>query len=116
MKVVESLSEIAAELLNSIFWKLLVLLDQLKQVTSGTVFKNNPQMVSRFVPVKKLQDVSIFQVVEDTNFIQDFLSSVLLYRLYSNIVYCLLLATLQTLKERHLTLYTTEYFPRPTSS
>jgi len=41
----------------------------LKKITTGAVFKNNPKVVARFVPIKKLQDVSIFEVVEDAHFV-----------------------------------------------
>ena len=75
---------------------MLILLDQLEQVSSGTVFKNDPQVVARFVPVKEFQNVSVLKVVKDTNFVQHLLASVFLDRLDRYVVDRLLLATLKS--------------------
>lgn len=46
---------------------LFLLLDQLKQVTARAVFEDDPEMVSRLIPVEELQDMSVLQVVKDTH-------------------------------------------------
>lgn len=76
----------------------LILLNKLQKVTSSTIFENNPQMVSGFIPVVELEDVVVVQIVENTDLkkldagdygggylIEDFLSSRLLQTLDSNI-------------------------------
>ena len=46
---------------------LFVLLNHLIQIPSSAVLKNNPQMVSSFIPVEEFQDVSVLEVVKDTH-------------------------------------------------
>jgi len=46
---------------------LLLLFDELKQISSGTVLKNDPQMIPGLIPVKELQYVPVLKVVEDAD-------------------------------------------------
>ena len=52
------------ELLDGCFIKLFVLLDHLVEVTSSTVLEDDPEMVPCFVPIVKLENMSVFQVME----------------------------------------------------
>jgi hypothetical protein len=51
MEIIQTLSEISSEFLNSFFWEFLVLLDELEKVTSSAVLENDPEMVPCFIPV-----------------------------------------------------------------
>ena len=46
---------------------LLFLFNELKEVSSGAVLKDDPEMVPRLVPVEEAEDVSVLQVVKDTH-------------------------------------------------
>lgn len=70
MQVVQPLSEVSAELLYGAFRQLFVLLDELEQVTTGAVLKNDPQMIPSLVPIVELENVPIFEVVEDSNLVR----------------------------------------------
>jgi len=78
VQIVKSLSKVTTELFDSVFRQLLVLFNQLKQISTSTVLKNNPKMVSGLVPVEELKDVPVFEVVENPDFVQYFLSPILL--------------------------------------
>ena len=111
MQVVQALSEVSPKFLYSRLWKFLVLLNQLEQISASAVLENNPQMIPSFVPVVKLQNVAILQVVKDSNLehkqsclrqstnhntylVEDLASPEFLYRLYCHVFYALLLAAL----------------------
>ena len=79
MQIVQSLRQISSKLFHSIFGQLFVLFNQLEQIATGTIFKNDPEMVPRFIPVKKLEYVSVFKIVEDSDFVQNLFASVFLY-------------------------------------
>jgi hypothetical protein len=59
VKVVQTLREISAELLDRVFRQLLVQLYDLKQVATCTVFENNPKVVACLVPVEKFQNMPV---------------------------------------------------------
>ena len=59
MQVIKPLSKISSEFLNSCLWKLLVLLDNLEQVTTRTIFKDDPEVIPRFIPIVELENVAI---------------------------------------------------------
>ena len=59
MQVVKPLSKISTEFLNRSFWKLLVLFDNLEQITTSTILKDDPEVISRFVPIVELENVAI---------------------------------------------------------
>ena len=67
MQVVQTLCKISTKLLNRVFRQYLVLLNQLEQITTSTILKNDPQMVPGLIPVVELEDVPVFQVVENTD-------------------------------------------------
>ena len=64
VQVVQALSEVSTEFLNRLLGQLFVLLDQLEQVSTSAVLENDPQMVPCLVPVVKLENVAILQIVE----------------------------------------------------
>lgn len=43
------------------------MLDELEEVTTSAVLKNDPQMIPRLVPVEEFQYMSVLQVVEYSN-------------------------------------------------
>ena len=53
MQIVKTLSKITAEFLDTVFWQLLILFDQLVEITTRTVFKDNPQVIPGFIPVEE---------------------------------------------------------------
>ena len=59
MQVVKPLSKISSEFLNRQLWKLLVLFNNLEQITTGTIFKDDPEVIPCFVPIVELEDVAI---------------------------------------------------------
>jgi hypothetical protein len=63
------LSQISAKLFNRIFWQLFVLFDELEKIAASTIFKNDPEVVSGFIPVKESKDMPVFKVVKNTDFI-----------------------------------------------
>lgn len=101
---------------------LLVLLNHLKQVSPGTVLEDNPEVVPGLVPIEELENVPVFQIVENSHLVEHFLSAVLFDGLHCHVLDSFLFAALQTKHKTHdclrmrLTLYTTEYLPLPTSS
>ena len=94
MQIVQSLRQVTTKLFNRLLRKFFVLLDQLVQIAAGAVLKDDPEMVSRLIPVVKFEDVSVLETVEDAHLVQHFLASVFLDRLDSDIVDRLFLATL----------------------
>jgi len=72
MQIVQALSQVSTELLNSWFWQLFVLFDQLQKITASAILKDDPQVVPRLIPVVKLEDVSILEIVEDSYLNQKF--------------------------------------------
>lgn len=78
MEIIQTLSEISSKFLNSFFWELLVLLDELEKVTSSTVLENDPEMVPCFIPVIEFQDMPIFKGVEHANFVKNLFPTILL--------------------------------------
>jgi len=94
VEVVEALSKIASELLQGGLGQLFVLLDQLQQITACAVLENDPQVVPRLVPVVKLEDVAIFQIMEDSHLVEDFATAEFLDRFYCHILDSLLLSSL----------------------
>jgi hypothetical protein len=76
VQIVKSLAQITPKFLNRVFGQDFVLLDELKKVTSCAVFKNNPKVIARFIPVEKFKNVAILKVVENSHFIQYLLASV----------------------------------------
>ena len=67
VQVVETLGQVSTKLLDRLLGQLFVLFNQLKQVATGTVLKNDPKMVSGLIPIVELENVSVLQVVEDSN-------------------------------------------------
>ena len=61
------MGQVPTKLLDRLLGQLFVLFNQLKQVATGTVLKNDPKMVSGLVPIVELENVSVLQVVEDSN-------------------------------------------------
>ena len=59
MEVVKTLCEITSKLLHGLFRELLVLLDQLQQISASTVLKDDPQMVACLIPIVELENVPI---------------------------------------------------------
>ena len=59
MQVVKSLGQVTSKLLDGWLRQLLVLLDQLEQVTASTVLKDDPQVVPGLVPIVEFEDVPI---------------------------------------------------------
>lgn len=94
MEVIQTLCQISAELLDCFFWEFFVLFDQLVEVTAGAVFEYDPKMVACLIPIVELKDVSIFQAVEDANFIQHLFAPILFDGLDSDVVYRLFLSAL----------------------
>jgi len=45
------------------------LFNELKEVSTGAIFENDPQVVPRLVPVKEFQYMPILQVVKDANLV-----------------------------------------------
>jgi hypothetical protein len=77
VQIVQSLRQISAKFLDGFFRQLSVLLDELEEITSSTVLKNDPKMISGFVPVIELQDMPILETMEDPDFIEYLFSSIL---------------------------------------
>lgn len=42
-------------------------LNQLEQITAGAIFKDDPKMVTCLIPIKELEYMPIFEVVEYAN-------------------------------------------------
>jgi hypothetical protein len=93
MKVVKALSKISSKLLDGLLRKLLVLLNQLEEISSGAVLENNPEMVASFVPIIKLEDVSVLKTVENPDFVENLFPAVLLDALDCHVIDGLLLST-----------------------
>lgn len=94
MQIIQALAEISSKFLNSILWKLFILLNQLIEIATSTIFEDDPKMVPSLIPVEKFEYVSVFQVMKDSDFVEHFFTSVLLDRLDSNIINGLLFPTL----------------------
>ena len=54
VEIRESFYNLESELPHALFRQLLVLLDDLEQISARTIFKNYPQMIPSFVPIVKL--------------------------------------------------------------
>ena len=67
MEIVETLSQISAKLLYRLFRKLLILFDQLEEITSSTVLKDDPEMVPGLIPVVEFENVSVLEIMEDSH-------------------------------------------------
>jgi hypothetical protein len=94
MEVVESLSKVSSEFLDSVFREFFILFDELAEISTGTVLKDNPKMVPGLVPIVELEDVSVFESMEHPNFVVYFLPPTLFNRFHSHIVDGLLLSSL----------------------
>jgi len=77
VQIVQSLRQISPKFLDGFFRQLSVLLDELEEIASSTVLKNDPKMISGFVPVIELQDMPILETVKDPDFIKYLFSSIL---------------------------------------
>ena len=47
------------------FYYKFILFDQLHEIPSRTIFKNNPQMISRFVPIVEFQYIELVQIIQN---------------------------------------------------
>jgi hypothetical protein len=69
VQVAQSFCQFESELFNGLFRQLFVFLQKFKQISPGAVFKHDPQVVARLVPVVKAEYVRVLEVVEDSNFV-----------------------------------------------
>ena len=54
VQVIQALSQVTTKLLDSCLRQLFILLDQLEQISTGTILKDNPKMVPCLIPVVEL--------------------------------------------------------------
>lgn len=66
------------------------------EITTSTIFENDPKMIPRLVPIVELENVSVLQTVEDADFVQHLLPAILFNGLNGDIVDGLFLAALIT--------------------
>jgi hypothetical protein len=78
---------------SRILRQLRILLNQLKQIPTRTVLKDDPQMVPGLVPIGEFQNVDMVQVVENTYFVENFLAAAFFDGFDSDVLNALLFAT-----------------------
>jgi hypothetical protein len=44
-----------------------ILLDKVKEIATCAVFKDNPEVIASLVPIVKLQDIGVAQIVENAD-------------------------------------------------
>lgn len=80
VQIKQPLQQILAKRLHDVFWDLgilnlkilekmnhyeFVLFDELHQIASRAVFKNDPQMISGFVPIVEFEDIEMVQIIQN---------------------------------------------------
>lgn len=86
MQVRKTLHKLNAKLPNCVFRQFLVIFYKLIEISTGTIFKYDPEMVPGFVPIVKLQYVAVLQIVENPHFVHEFATTTSLYRLNSHVL------------------------------
>jgi hypothetical protein len=51
----------------------------LEKIATCAILKDDPQVISRFVPVEEAEDMTVFEIVENSNLIQHLLAAILLH-------------------------------------
>jgi len=77
VQIVQSLCQISPKFLDGFFRQLSVLLNELEEIASSAVLKNDPKVISGFVPVIEIQDMPILETMEYPDFIEYLFSSIL---------------------------------------
>jgi hypothetical protein len=67
MQIIKTHSKIPPKLLDCLLRHFFIILEQLKEVASCTKLEDEPQMVTRLVPVVKLENVAVLEVVKDSH-------------------------------------------------
>lgn len=67
MQVLECLDQFNAKQLHLEFWHLLVLFYELIEVMSTAILKDDPEMVPRLIPVVKLENSGVIEIMKDSN-------------------------------------------------
>ena len=67
MQILQAFDQLNSKESNLVFRQLLVLFDQFVEIVATAVFEDDPQMVPRLIPVVKLENTLVFQIMKDSN-------------------------------------------------